>query len=251
MAERFYLNSPLAPGLVDVDGPEAHHLATVSRLRPGDAVCLFNGDGHEYSARLVSVSKRAVTVEILRRESPPRRAAVFLGGCRTSSERRPTQFLVEKLTELGGSRFVPLACARSVIEPRPGKLEKFERYVIEASKQCGRNVMMQIATLENWGDYCQRGNPGEVRLLAHPAKESPPATKLEPPAATSTIRLAVGPEGGFTDEEVQLAESAGWQVDQPGTANLADRDGGADAGIPDSLPDRIANWLSNVAIKGQ
>lgn len=212
MAERFYLNSPLGPGLVDLTGPEAHHLATVSRLRPGDAVCLFNGDGHEYPARLVSAGKRSVTIEVLRCESPQCELPFAVEVAAPIPKGDRAQFLMEKLTELGVSRFVPLSCARSVIEPRPGKLEKFERHVIEASKQCGRNVLMQIMNLEAWTDYCRRGKPGEVRLLAHPAHESMPASKLEPIAATNTFRLAVGPEGGFTDEEVQIAQSAGWRL---------------------------------------
>jgi 16S rRNA (uracil1498-N3)-methyltransferase len=64
MAERFYVNSPLAPGPVRLEGPEAHHLASVRRLGPGDAVSLFNGDGREYQARVVAVAKRSVELDI-------------------------------------------------------------------------------------------------------------------------------------------------------------------------------------------
>ena len=60
MADRFYVNCPLAPGPVTLQGPEAHHLATVCRLRPGDAVCLFNGDGHEYPAEVTAVAQRQI-----------------------------------------------------------------------------------------------------------------------------------------------------------------------------------------------
>src|SRR5438128_2117236 len=72
MADRFYVNCPLAPGRVEVQGAEAHHLADVRRLRPGDPVCLFNGDGHEYSAQVLSTSRRSVTLEVLAKAAPER-----------------------------------------------------------------------------------------------------------------------------------------------------------------------------------
>src|SRR5882762_1088952 len=72
MAERFYVNCPLALGLVEIEGPEAHHLAAVCRIRPGQQVCLFNGDGHEYHAEVVATGKRSVTLKVLSLASPAR-----------------------------------------------------------------------------------------------------------------------------------------------------------------------------------
>src|SRR4051812_27036921 len=64
MSERFYTSWPLHPGPVDLEGDEAHHLAVVCRLRPGDQVSLFNGDGHEYPAQLLHVTKRVVSLDV-------------------------------------------------------------------------------------------------------------------------------------------------------------------------------------------
>ena len=72
MSERFYTNCALQPGLVDLEGAEAHHLAVVCRLRPGDPLCLFNGDGHEYSARVRAAASRRVSLEVAGRASPAR-----------------------------------------------------------------------------------------------------------------------------------------------------------------------------------
>ena len=72
MADRFYLNSPLAVGEVVLAGPEAHHLATVLRARPGDAVCLFNGDGAEYPAVVTAVAKKQVVLRVESRQTPQR-----------------------------------------------------------------------------------------------------------------------------------------------------------------------------------
>ena len=70
MADRFYVNCPLAPGPVEVGGPEAHHLAVVCRIRPGDAVCLFNGDGRQYPAEVREVGRRVVMLEVRTVETP-------------------------------------------------------------------------------------------------------------------------------------------------------------------------------------
>jgi hypothetical protein len=70
MAERFFVDQVLAPGRIEVDGPEAHHLATVCRLRPGDAVYLFNGDGSQYPAVVAAVGRRKVELEVSGTEKP-------------------------------------------------------------------------------------------------------------------------------------------------------------------------------------
>src|SRR5205807_1117504 len=78
MSERFYVNLPLTVGPFLLDGSEAHHLASVCRLRPGNEVCLFNGDGREYPARITHVARREITLEILAIEQPQRELAFSL-----------------------------------------------------------------------------------------------------------------------------------------------------------------------------
>ena len=207
MSERFYVNLPLTVGPFILDGPEAHHLATVCRLRAGTEVCLFNGDGCEYPARITQAARREVVVEILGVEKPDRELPLFLEVAAPLPKGDRTQFLIEKLTELGVTQFVPLGCAYSNAHPRESKREKLERYVIEASKQCGRNVLMKVGDLTDWKDHLKPGIPGEIRLLAHPGGA---AGNVPLAIHAHNTRIAVGPEGGFTDEEVALAMASGW-----------------------------------------
>ena len=118
MADRYYLNSPLAPGPVRLTGSEAHHLAAVCRARPGDAVCLFNGDGSEYPAIVQAVGKREVALEVTSRETPARERTGRLVIAAPLPKSDRADFLIEKLTELGVAEFVPLSTARSVVQPR-------------------------------------------------------------------------------------------------------------------------------------
>jgi 16S rRNA (uracil1498-N3)-methyltransferase len=204
MSERFYVNCPLGPGPVELRGPEAHHLAVVCRLRPGDRVCLFNGDGREYPALVVEAGKRAVTLEVREVLAPERELGHRLEIAVPLPKGDRAQFLVEKLTELGATSLVPLRTRRSVVHPGETKREKLERYVIEASKQCGRNVLLRVEALADWEKYCVREDLPGRKLLAHPG--GAPPTR----AARDTV-VAVGPEGGFTEEEVAAAQAAGWQ----------------------------------------
>jgi 16S rRNA (uracil1498-N3)-methyltransferase len=189
-----------------MEGPEAHHLATVSRLRPGDRVYLFNGDGHEYPATVEHLTRQVVTLEILAVDSPDRELGYRLEVAAPLPKGDRAQFLIEKLTELGATTYVPLGTERSVVHPRWKKDSKLHRYVIEASKQCGRNVLMQVEPLADWQDYCHRDSLPAIRLVADPS-----GTSLHL-SSGQDLAIAVGPEGGFTEKEIELARSHGWQV---------------------------------------
>jgi 16S rRNA (uracil1498-N3)-methyltransferase len=118
--------------------------------------------------------------------------------------------LVEKLTELGVAAFVPLRTARSIVHPDSTRLEKLQRYVIEASKQCGRNVLMEVTPVTPWQDYCTRQDSPAMRLVAHPGSNDDLVSAIIP--QSGGMAFAVGPEGGFTEHEISLALSHGWRA---------------------------------------
>src|SRR4051794_40654064 len=188
MADRFYVNYPLAPGRATVEGTEAHHLAVVRRVRPGDAVCLFNGDGREYPAEVREVGKRAVVLEVLSVEAPAREHPFRVEAAAPLPKGDRAAFLIEKLTELGVAAFTPLRTERSVVHPREAKRDRLQRGVIEASKQCGRNVLMEIRPLTDWPDFLRRADLPGRKVLAHPGGEA-----WTP--GTGDVVAAVGPEG--------------------------------------------------------
>jgi 16S rRNA (uracil1498-N3)-methyltransferase len=231
MANRYYTSFPLCPGEVILQGPEARHLATVMRTRPGDAVCLFNGDGCEYPATVVTVSKRDVTLRIESVEKPQRELSFQIEIAAAVPKGDREEFLIEKLTELGVTRFVPLVTERSVVVP---KIERLRRTVIEASKQCGRNALMAVAEVQRFDDYLRQSANVANRWLAHPHSPPSPGTAGQgtelrettgtredphpPPLSRKAGKeeqgnqtIAIGPEGGFTESEVNAANTAGWQ----------------------------------------
>lgn len=202
MAGRFYTPSPLGPGELALTGDEARHLAASSRLRPGDPVTLFNGDGRDYPGRVVSVGKRDAVVELADGVTSAAELPFTLEVGTAVPKGDRVDVLVEKLTELGATRWVPLLCDRSVVEPRPAKLDRLRKVVIEASKQCGRAVLMEVGGLTPLADWLAAG-PG---VIAHTAGGLDGVRFSD-----RGVRTAVGPEGGFSGEEIAAAVGAGWR----------------------------------------
>ncbi|MCS7269871.1 MAG: 16S rRNA (uracil(1498)-N(3))-methyltransferase [Gemmataceae bacterium] len=216
MTERFFCPDPLEVGDYVLTGPEAHHLAHVRRINVGERVVLFNGDGREYPAEVLSVGRRCVVLSILSVEEADRELGVSIWVASALPKADRTDFLVEKLTELGVRRFTPLVTARSVVIPRDGVVEKFERAVIEASKQCGRNRLMVVDPPQRWEQFAARSDLPACKVLLHPNAQLPPLEAV--PAAGGV--LAVGPEGGFTAEEITTARANGWELRNLGPRTL-------------------------------
>ncbi len=214
MPPRFYTPDPLAPGEYILSGPEAHHLATVRRLGPGDRVVLFNGDGRDYPAEVVAADRKRAVLTVLRAETADRELPFPLHVAAAMPKGDRGDFLVEKLTELGVSRFTPLATERTVVQPKESRLDRLQHAVVEASKQCGRSVLMRVDPLTRWPALLAAPDLPPVRVLLHPPDPGAAARHLSdlPREAVRSggAVFAVGPEGGFADAEVSAAEAAGW-----------------------------------------
>lgn len=198
---------PSGNGEARLTDAEAHHFLHVMRGGAGDRVTLFDGSGREFDAEVVQASRREVTLTLLACQDVDREVAakLILGVALPKGDRQ--KVLVEKLTEVGVVRVVPLVTEHAVAVPKASALAKLRRLVIESSKQCRRNRLMEIAEPAAWADLLASAS-GE-RWIAHPG--GPPLAPSDPDAE-EPITLAIGPEGGFADAEVRDAEDAGWRV---------------------------------------
>lgn len=208
MTHRFFVETPIASDQAILTGSEAHHVLHVMRLNVGDEVTLFDGGGKQFAARIDRLSRQQVELAVLERQEidVELRGELTVGVALPKADRQ--RWLVEKLTEIGASRLVPLRTRRSVVHPDEKSLGKLRRAVIEASKQCGRNRLMQLQPLIGFEDFLISAPEQADRWLADPHGTSV-ATQ---DATIRPIYLAVGPEGGFTEEEVMDARGRGWQT---------------------------------------
>lgn len=210
MADRCFRPDLPEGGPLTLEGEEAHHLARVRRAAPGDVVEVFDGRGRSVVARVVATGRDRVELEIVGPAPARRPAPVRLTLASAVPKGDRFDWLVEKATELGVARLVPILTARSVVDPRSSKLDRLRRTVIEACKQSGRNDLMAIDPVTPWGELV--GLPESQlgrRWLAHPEGPEVDAAPAGSPGAGAAC-LAIGPEGGFDPAEVEAASALGW-----------------------------------------
>lgn len=211
MPARVFVDQALPPdSVIDLPPGPARHVQ-VLRLQPGDALTLFNGQGGECAARVQQMGRSQVSVQILAHDPVDRELAqhVTLAIGMPANERMDT--LVEKATELGVAALQPLVCERSVLRLAGERAEKrqahWQAVAVAACEQSGRTRVPTIApvlTLPAW-------------LATRPVPDGATACVLDPRAGTTALPLAgaavflSGPEGGLSDAEAQLAETAGFR----------------------------------------
>ncbi len=216
MGYRFFVETPIISDRAVLVGPEAHHLQHVMRAAVGDEVVLFDGSGREYAARVDRFKRAAVELAITATHVVDRESGriVVAGVALPKGDRQ--RWLIEKLVELGVSHVIPLQTERSVVHPAERSLSKLQRFVIEASKQCGRNRLMQVGPLTRFHDFLSAAPDTAMRWFADPTGDLPEGDTCR----DRTAYLAVGPEGGFSPQELLVARSAGWHVVSLGTRML-------------------------------
>src|SRR3989442_2296554 len=199
----------------EIDLPErvARHCA-VLRLRRGDALVVFNGEGGEFSAELTRVARGDSRERVISKQTQEREShvAIALGQCVSSGDRMDST--LRKSTELGVSRIVPIASERSVVILSSDRADKrvahWRNVVIAACEQCGRNHVPEVAAIIDFAAFLSRAASDGLRLLLAPDAYRD-LKQLEPP---SRVTLLVAPVGWLAPDELQHAH-ASWVAPLP------------------------------------
>ena len=216
MTRRYYHPElPSSGGLIQLDDNEAQHAARVMRVETGDKITLFDGVGHEATAEIVSAGRREVTCQSGAPEEVDREssAELVMGIAFPKPER--AREMVERLTELGVARITPIIAQRSQRAPSSSLIGKLRRAVIEASKQCGRNQLLIVDEPEKFAHFVSQDlsashtNQEASLWIAHPSGEANIRSIRE---SVGSVIALVGPEGGWSDDEVRLATERGYQL---------------------------------------
>jgi 16S rRNA (uracil1498-N3)-methyltransferase len=211
VAPRFYEPDVGSRDVIYLSENEARHAIKSLRLGLESEVEVFDGKGGAWLGVIESISSREVRVRLLSRLTEPTRELPFelvLATAVPKGER--FDWLVEKAVELGASKLIPLKSTRSVADPGSTKLERLQRAVVEASKQCKRVVLMKIGPTIPFRGLIESEPKASLRLIAHPGGLEPefwPRVQ-----AAGRVIAVVGPEGGFDDDELAYALSHGWTV---------------------------------------
>lgn len=207
---RLYTPTPLVTGkCIELDDDSGHYVRTVLRLRTDDSIILFNGHGGEYLCTVAEVSRKTVSiaVEQWRDRSVESPLQVSLGLGISRGDRM--DLTVQKAVELGVTRITPLLTERCVVqfkgEKKTQRLLHWQKIVQHAAEQSGRTALpplLEIESLQNWVS----GQQGLKVFLDPYAETTLMALKPE----TMKVTLLTGPEGGFSDNERDLAQASGF-----------------------------------------
>ena len=181
---------------------ESAHAACVMRIKPDDAITLFSGRDEVASATVLTVHRRGVGVRVDDVKLDPNVPGVTVEAMIALPKPERCKELIARLTELGVRSVTPITCHRTQRPPGENLLQKLRRVGIEACKQSRRNRLMTIHPPVAWRDV--PASPGAVQWIAHPGGSG------ETSGSVSRYRIAIGPEGGFTDDEADWAIDRGW-----------------------------------------
>jgi len=209
-----------AGATVTLAGDEAHHAIAARRLKVGDTLWLFDGRGTLARTALVEIAARrrglALRVEE-RRTEPPAKPSIHLACALPKGDRQAV--LLDMATQLGMASFTPLVCERGVVKPGENAGARWRRICLEACKQSRRLHLPEIREAATPREAAARAAAEGARVwIAHPSGESVAAAGSSRPS--SDIALLIGPEGGFTEEEVGAVLAQGAQPVSLGPAIL-------------------------------
>jgi 16S rRNA (uracil1498-N3)-methyltransferase len=216
MTRRYYVpDLPRSGGQVQLPDVEAIHALKVMRISVGDQIVLFDGQGNQSDAVIANIGRNecACTAEPVTPVDRELKRSLHLAIALPKADRG--REMIQRLTEIGASKITPIVAERTQRPPTESTIEKLRRAVIESCKQCGRNRLMEIGPITSSADFFRAHHPGTC-WIAHPYDQ---AIRIGFADSSTDLVAAIGPEGGFTDNEVKLAIEYGFEAINLGSRN--------------------------------
>jgi 16S rRNA (uracil1498-N3)-methyltransferase len=199
---RLFVRVPLSEGAtVELDAAQANYLGNVLRLKEGAELLLFDGQSGEWLAHIAEAVRKRMTLVVAQRTREPE-AIPDIWLAFAPVKRTQTDWLVEKATELGAARLIPIMTRRTIAERV--RLERLEAIAIEAAEQCGRTRLPDISEPLPLAHFLQHRDSSRTLYFADEGGGEPAMSAFTAGPAV----ILIGPEGGFTDDERQAVRSA-------------------------------------------
>ena len=211
---RVYVETPITTGKpLLVEGNAANHIMRVLRLRSGDLLTVFDGTGGEFSARIQDFRKDAVVVSVQEHRTEDRESSLSLTLAQGISRGERMDWVIQKATELGTTRIIPVSTKRTVVrldeKQTEKKLQHWRGVAIAACEQCGRNRVPEVTAPVDFYNLLPPDSTGSTRLLLSPSGE----VRIDDlKDVGSGVTVLIGPEGGLEDVEQEAAIHAGFKA---------------------------------------
>ena len=215
---RFYIpgkNIDTRKKEIVASGDEAHHITDVMRLKESERVRVFDGEGNEYLGLIERIDKYSKEVYIIIEEtlevSSEKNLEIILAQAITKKNKM--DYIIEKATELGVNKVIPLITDRTIVRPdEKGARKKHDRWVkiaVEAAKQCGRSVIPEVENIKKYKDVIGGMDDYSLAIMAHLEDETIPIKEVIKGFKKGKIIIFIGPEGDFTSDEILQAKANG------------------------------------------
>ncbi len=203
---RFFLDLPLVSGtIIDAPRDRAHQLIRVLRVSIGESIVVFNGRGGEYQACIRTISGHHCAIEVSEHRDPGTESALRIRLFQGVPKKEKLEFIAQKAVELGVSELTPVIsrfCATHVIK----RADRIPRIIEEATEQSGRVKLMRFSEAVSFEQALAASQDADLRLIAWEKERSDTLRSIHSTCPDArTIALFVGPEGGWAEEEIDLA----------------------------------------------
>lgn len=212
---RFYVPQPkIERGMLRVEGDEVRHIRKALRLKAGDEVVVFDGAAREYEGTIVKEGPSSVVIMVQNVVSSKSESPLGIALSQSLLKGEKMDYLIQKATELGVNRIIPFFSSRTIplLEEsrRLKRHDRWKRIAVEASKQCGRGVVPKIDPLQDFFEMVQTATQDSLRLILWEKEGVRLKEILKGLKEKKKIFFVIGPEGGFTQEEVEHARREGF-----------------------------------------
>jgi 16S rRNA (uracil1498-N3)-methyltransferase len=212
---RFYVPQPrIEKGMLRIEGDEVKHIRRALRLKAGDEIIFFDGLGKEYGGTIVEEGPSSVVVRVQNIFSSRRESDLEVILAQSLLKGEKMDYLIQKATELGIKEIIPFFSSRSVpLLEKSGKLKRhhrWEKIAIEASKQCGRGVVPKIELLQDYSEMLQSPSPNSLRLILWEREGVNLKEVMRKITEKRDVFFIIGPEGGFSQEEIEKSKKVGF-----------------------------------------
>lgn len=210
---KFFVNkSQIKGSQITISGQDTTHISKVLRLKTGDDLLVCDGEGNDYASVIESVSKEQIICSVLEsfpcKNEPEVKVTLYQG----LPKQGKMEWIIEKCTEIGISTIVPVQMTRSVVKldstQAPKKQERWQKTANEAAKQCGRGVIPQVMLPVKLQDLKQEDLP-DYLLVPYEEEKAKPIKETLRGKKEKSVGIFIGPEGGFTEDEIDHLTSLG------------------------------------------
>lgn len=225
MPKFFIKKEDIKENIVVITGQDATHIAKVLRTEVGEALTLCDGCGTDFFAEVTSISKEAVSLKI--KETLPCTAEpeILVTLFQGIPKQGKMDYIIEKCTELGISRIVPVSTKRSVVKiddkkSESKKLERWRKIAAESVKQCGRGAIPEITEVMNFSEAIDFSKSLDLTIAAYECERETSIKSALTGKSPKSVGIFIGPEGGLDDTEVQKLKYANIETVTLGTRIL-------------------------------